>query len=76
MDILDATKIEPRIRHSSIFQKFESLPVGEAFILQNDHDPKPLYYQFSIEKEGEFGWEYIKQGPDEWEVKISKIKAV
>jgi regulator of cell morphogenesis and NO signaling len=74
MDILDVTKIEPRYKHPTIFQKYEDLPVGEAFILQNDHDPKPLYYQFTAEKGKEFGWEYLQQGPEVWEVKISKLK--
>ena len=57
-----------------LFQKYEDLPVGESFILQNDHDPKPLYYQFTAEKGKEFGWEYLQQGPEVWEVKISKLK--
>ncbi len=74
MKTLDATKIEPRYKHSTIFQTYEDLPVGESFILQNDHDPKPLYYQFTAEKGKEFGWEYLQKGPDVWEVKISKLK--
>ena len=73
MKTLDATKIEPRYKHSTIFQTYEDLAAGESFILHNDHDPKPLYYQFTAEKGGEFGWEYLQQGPDVWEVKISKL---
>ncbi|MDP2337509.1 MAG: DUF2249 domain-containing protein [Bacteroidota bacterium] len=74
METLDVTKIEPRFKHSTIFQTYEDLPVGESFIIHNDHDPKPLYYQFSAEKGKEFGWEYLLQGPEFWEVKISKLK--
>lgn len=74
MEKLDVMKIEPRLKHPTIFQKYENLAVGESFILQNDHDPKPLYYQFSAEKDGEFDWEYLQEGPDIWEVKISKLK--
>lgn len=72
MEKLDATQIEPRYRHATIFQKYEDLKPGEFFILENDHDPKPLYYQFAAEKGNEFGWEYLLQGPDWFEVKISK----
>lgn len=74
MKTLDATKIEPRYKHATIFQTYEDLAVGESFILHNDHDPKPLYYQFTAEKGKEFGWEYLLKGPDDWEVKISKLK--
>ncbi|GAB1450237.1 DUF2249 domain-containing protein [Draconibacterium sp.] len=74
MKTLDATKIEPRYKHATIFQTYEDLAVGESFILHNDHDPKPLYYQFTAEKGKEFGWEYLLEGPDDWEVKISKLK--
>ena len=75
MKTLDATKIEPRFKHATIFQTYEDLEPGDYFILQNDHDPKPLYYQFNAEKTNEFGWEYLQEGPDVWEVKISKVKA-
>ncbi|MCZ7655001.1 MAG: DUF2249 domain-containing protein [Rhodocyclaceae bacterium] len=27
-----------------IFDAFNKLPAGDAFLLENDHDPKPLYY--------------------------------
>ena len=45
---------------------------GGAFVLINDHDPKPLYYSFLHEREGQFGWDYLAQGPEEWRVRISK----
>ncbi|MDE3078214.1 MAG: DUF2249 domain-containing protein [Chloroflexota bacterium] len=47
---------------------------GDAFILVNDHDPKPLYYQFEAEMKGRFRWEYLQSGPDEWKVLIGKTK--
>ena len=48
------------------------LPAGESFLLINDHDPKPLYYQFLHERKGLFAWEYVEQGPELWKVKITK----
>ena len=38
----------------------------------NDHDPKPLYYQFAAEHKGEFTWDYLEQGPAVWRVRIGK----
>ena len=44
--MLDVTAIEPRLKHPTIFEKYDSLLAGESFVIHNDHDPKPLYYQF------------------------------
>ena len=38
----------------------------------NDHDPKPLYYQFNMEMPAQFEWEYLEQGPEVWRVRIGK----
>lgn len=69
---LDIRPIEPRHRHPLIFQTWSALSPGQAFELVNDHDPKPLYYQFSAEHEGAFTWDYLEQGPDTWRVRIGK----
>lgn len=70
---LDVRTIQPRDRHPLIFQTFDALAPGDAFILINDHDPKPLFYQFSFEREGQFTWEYLEEGPEVWRVRIGKI---
>ena len=70
--IIDVRSIAPRERHPLIFQTFDSLPPGEAFVLMNDHEPKPLYYQFLHERTDQFVWEYLESGPDVWRVRIQK----
>lgn len=72
LDILDVTVIEPRFKHPTIFNKFDSLLDGEAFIINNDHDPKPLYYQLLAERGQVFIWDYLESGPEVWKVKIAK----
>jgi uncharacterized protein (DUF2249 family) len=69
---LDVTTIMPRDRHPLIFRTFDELEKDAAFLLVNDHDPKPLYYSFLHEREGLFRWEYLEQGPITWKVRISK----
>lgn len=69
---LDVTRIAPRDRHPLIFQTFDALETGEAFVLVNDHDPRPLYYQFQAESSGEFAWHYLDKGPEFWRVRIEK----
>lgn len=69
---IDVRNTPPPQRHPLIFQTWASLQPGEAFLLVNDHDPKPLYYQFKYEHEGQFSWEYLQQGPVVWEVRVGK----
>jgi uncharacterized protein (DUF2249 family) len=70
---VDVRQIAPRERHPLIFSTFHELPPGHAMELVNDHDPKPLRYQFQAELPGQFGWEYLEQGPDTWRVSITKL---
>lgn len=69
---LDVRVIPPREKHPTIFQTFDALQPGESFVLVNDHDPKPLRFQFEFEHAGEFRWEYLEQGPSRWRVAITK----
>lgn len=72
---LDVTQIEPRFKHPRIFEEFDALQPSEAFIIHNDHDPKPLYYQLLGERGNVFSWEYLENGPEVWKVKIGKNAA-
>ena len=71
---IDVRALAPMYRHQRIFDTFQSLKTGEEFLLVNDHDPKPLYYQFQAEYTGEFTWNYVGQGPEVWSVVIGKTK--
>jgi regulator of cell morphogenesis and NO signaling len=70
--VLDVTKIEPRLKHPTIFEHFDLLTGGEGFVIHNDHDPKPLYYQLLGERGNCFTWNYLQNGPVVWEVEIRK----
>ncbi|MDZ7692008.1 MAG: DUF2249 domain-containing protein [Balneolaceae bacterium] len=70
---IDVRKLPPQKKHPTIFETFEQLDVGEAFVIINDHDPKPLGYQLAVTHgEEKFSWEYLKEGPDVWKVRIGK----
>lgn len=71
--ILDVTQIEPRFKHPTIFEKFDDLVADTAFLIHNDHDPKPLYYQLLAERGKVFTWDYLESGPEIWKVKIGKL---
>nr|WP_121271179.1 iron-sulfur cluster repair di-iron protein [Pedobacter schmidteae] len=69
---LNVTALAPRLKHPKIFEIFDRLVPGEAFIIDNDHDPKPLYYQMLAERGQTFSWNYLENGPELWKVKIAK----
>ena len=70
--VLDVTQIAPRLKHPTIFEHFDSLEQGESFIIHNDHDPRPLYYQLLGERGNIFTWDYLESGPETWRVQIAK----
>jgi len=69
---LDVRNEVPARRHELIFETYEALGDGQGFVLVNDHDPKPLEYQFAAERPGQFTWDYLEQGPAVWRVRIGK----
>lgn len=71
--IIDVREIPPRGRHELIFATWDALVPGTAFRIVNDHDPKPLYYQFQVEHPGEVTWDYLESGPEVWQVRIGKF---
>lgn len=72
MKQIDVRNMIPRERHPLIFKTFDGLDEGQTFELINDHDPKPLYYQFQAERPGVLEWEYLEEGPETWRVRIGK----
>ncbi|HEX2892498.1 MAG TPA: DUF2249 domain-containing protein [Marmoricola sp.] len=70
---LDVRAEAPARRHQLIFETYGALSPGDSFELVNDHDPKPLYYQFAAEHTGEFAWTPLEEGPERWRVQISRI---
>jgi regulator of cell morphogenesis and NO signaling len=71
-NFIDVTLIEPKLKHPTIFQVFDSLAGGESLTIHNDHDPKPVYYQLLGERGDIFTWEYEQKGPEWWDVRITK----
>lgn len=72
---LDVRSLTPARRHEAIFATFAALGQGGGFVLVNDHDPKPLRYQFEAEHRGEFSWDVLEAGPRVWRVRIGREKS-
>ena len=74
--VMDVRPIPCSIKHGLIIRTWLDLPVGDHFILLNDHDPVPLYYQFAAQWRDAFMWEHLVKGPGEFRVKITKVKSL
>lgn len=72
---LDVRTLPPPKRHPEIFGLFDALSAEQAFVLVNDHDPKPLLYQFQNERPGRFEWSVLEAGPARFRVEIRRRSA-
>jgi uncharacterized protein (DUF2249 family) len=71
--VMDVRPIPCSVKHGLIIKNWLDLAVGDYFVLLNDHDPVPLYYQFAAQWPGAFTWEHLVKGPEEFRVKITKV---
>jgi uncharacterized protein (DUF2249 family) len=71
--VIDVRELVPAKRHEKIFQLVNQLTPGTSFILVNDHDPKPLYYQLEAEYPEQFSWTYLERGPEARRVEIGRL---
>jgi uncharacterized protein (DUF2249 family)/quercetin dioxygenase-like cupin family protein len=73
VSVLDLRQIPRPMRHSMVLDAFDSLSVGDSFILVNDHDPQPLRTQIEQMRDGEMRWEYIERGPEAFRIHVTRI---
>lgn len=71
--VLDVRPMPPWERHPKIFDLFDKLKSGQTLKLINDHDPRPLHYQFLAERKDQFIWVSEEKGPQEWVALITKV---
>ncbi|WP_248897824.1 DUF2249 domain-containing protein [Haloplanus halobius] len=71
---LDLRDVPPSDRHPKIHDAFDALESGEALTIVNDHDPKPLFYEFQAERDAFDADNYRseRQGPNEFVAKLPK----
>jgi uncharacterized protein (DUF2249 family) len=70
--VINVRDIDPRHRHTIIFQLFEQLGPESSLQLVVDHDPKPMRYQLEAKHGAHCRWTYLAQGPDVWRVRLQQ----
>lgn len=68
---LDVRGLRKPDKHPTIFRTYAALPVGGAFVLVNNHDPKHLHDEFEHALAGSYGWDYVESGPV-WRIRITR----
>ena len=71
-ETLDVRTIPPGERFEKIIGIWNVLKPGDILKITNDHDPKPLRHHFATQQPGKYQWEYEREGPVEWIVKITR----
>ena len=71
--MLDVRGMRKPDKHPTIFATYDALPVGDAFVLVNDHDPRHLREEFETRHAGGFGWEYLNREMRDWRIRITKL---
>ncbi|MET8249547.1 DUF2249 domain-containing protein [Streptomyces sp. NPDC005202] len=71
--VVDVREIPHGQRHPRIFTRFTRLAAQESFVLVNNHDPKPLRREFEATHPGRFTWEYVESGPEQWQIRITRV---
>ena len=59
---LDVRGLPKPDKHPAIFAAYQYLPVGAAFVLVNNDDPRHLRGEFEADFAGSYGWEYLQTG--------------
>lgn len=70
--ILNIPAISPSQKHALIFSVFNDLEPGRSFIIHNDHNPRPVYYQLRALHGETFSREYLQEGPRWWDIRVRK----
>ncbi|HVK91334.1 MAG TPA: DUF2249 domain-containing protein [Mycoplana sp.] len=71
---IDVRTVPPRERHPKIFGMLGALQPGGSMLITSDHDPRPLHYQLETNFPGQFGWDYLQEGPEVWRVEIARLE--
>ena len=72
--VLDVRSIPHAIRHASVFGAFGAVPAGGSLVLLAPHDPRPLLAQLEDREPGSLAVVYETQGPDIWQLRLTRAR--
>jgi uncharacterized protein (DUF2249 family) len=69
---LDLRPLPSARKRAALIATFDRLPVGDAFILVNDDNPRDLCTCLDAERPNQSEWTYLRDGPYVWHVHITR----
>ena len=60
-------------RHPLVFERFDTLALGESFVLKTDHNPVLLNREMENVRPGQVDWEHINRGPGTYLIRIRRV---
>ncbi|MFA5537930.1 MAG: DUF2249 domain-containing protein [Gemmobacter sp.] len=73
--VVDLRPMIPPQRHATVFAALDALGPGATFVLINDHAPIPLLRRIEESWPARFTAEFLRDGPDIWQVAITRAPA-
>jgi uncharacterized protein (DUF2249 family)/quercetin dioxygenase-like cupin family protein len=70
---LDLCAVPHPQRHPLVFERFDTLAVGESFVLKTDHNPVLLNREMEDKRPGQVDWEHINRGPSIYLIRIRRV---
>lgn len=63
---------EDTSKSNELIRTFHSLPIGDKFVLESNEELDQILYKLEEKYKNVVEWEYVKEGPEEWQAVISK----
>jgi uncharacterized protein (DUF2249 family)/quercetin dioxygenase-like cupin family protein len=70
---LDLSKVPRPQRHPLVFKRFDTLAIGESFVLTTDHNPVLLDRELENTRPGQATWEHLNRGPVKYRIRIRRV---
>jgi uncharacterized protein (DUF2249 family) len=71
--LIDVRALPPGSCRNAIFQAIHALADDDTLVIAAPHDPVPMREYLGTAHPGEFGWDYLEEGPDVWRVRIRRV---
>jgi uncharacterized protein (DUF2249 family)/iron-sulfur cluster repair protein YtfE (RIC family) len=73
---IDVRQVPHAQRHAQVLAALDAVPVDGALVLVAPHAPLPLLSQIEHRYDGQFTAEWLREGPDVWQVRLLRVTAL
>jgi regulator of cell morphogenesis and NO signaling len=74
-ETFDVRMIDPFRVCLDVFDKLNTLAIGQSIMMVHDRDLRPLYFRLLAECKLAFTWQTLDEGPEVWRVQLTRKAA-